>query len=551
MFAPSAVYSQYTIDTLRHINLIPGGGYSAIWGYTAPDGREYAILGCNGSSGRTPGTSIVDITDDSNVHQVAFIPGLASTWREMKTYRQYAYVVSEASGSGTQIIDLSFLPDSAHLVRTFVYTKDATHNTSKSHTITITDGFMYLNGCANWGTATAQHGMVIFDLRSDPTNPQFIGEYSPDYIHDSYVLRDTIFASAVYANGGVYIADARNKTSIQTIGKISYTGSGTHNSWVTKDRRYVITTDEIGAISPKQLHIWDISNLPTIPTTSVAFTVNPSIVVHNVTVRGDFAYSVWYSGRGLQVVDVTNPLLPTLAAGYQIAGSNALDWGVYPYFPSGKIVMGDGTNGLWVFRFSGLIPRVPVTLLQPANGDTANGSSATFRWTKSADLSKDPHYYEVRLRGPGVDTTWRADDSVSVFNNLAGLQAGQTYWWSVITRDEWNTTASPDSFRIVRGLTTGAGDHEGTTYEFSLSQNYPNPFNPATVIRYNIPSSGHVTLKVLNLLGEEVVSLVNDVRAAGKYEARFDGRLLPSGVYFYRISAPGGFTEIRKMVLLK
>ncbi|MEK9137629.1 MAG: choice-of-anchor B family protein, partial [Bacteroidota bacterium] len=254
--SPCALSAQ--LDTLRHVNVIPGGGYSAIWGYTAPNGREYAILGCNGSGGRTPGTSIIDITDNANMRQVAFIGGPASIWREMKTYRHYGYVVSEGGG-GVHIINLSQLPDTAWLVRSFNHV-NGTKNTLRSHAISIHDGFMYLNGCAGWSPG----GMLIFDLRNDPENPQYVGEYQPEYIHDSYVLRDTIYASAINGNGGLYIADATNKASIRQIGKITYPGSGTHNAWVTKNRRYAITTDEIGS-TVKNLKFWDISALPAIP----------------------------------------------------------------------------------------------------------------------------------------------------------------------------------------------------------------------------------------------------------------------------------------------
>ena len=544
---PMRMQAQFQMDTLRHLNVLPGGGYSAVWGYTAPNGREYAIIGCNGSSGRTPGTSFVDITDNANMKQVAFIAGPASQWREMKTFRQYAYVVTEASAAtGVQIINLSQLPVTASLVRTFNYTNGGL-NTAKSHTITITDGYMYLNGCANWSPG----GMLIFDLRNDPTNPVYVGQYQPAYIHDSYVLRDTIFGSAIYAGGGVYIADARNKANIVPIGKISYTGSGTHNSWVTKDRRYVITTDEIGNISPKQLHFWDISSLPIIPTVATsAFTVSPTVTVHNVTVRGDFAYSCWYSGRGAQIVDISNPALPVIAAGYTIPGSTDLDWGIYPYFSSGKIILGDDTNGLWVFRFSGLPARIPVSLLLPANGDTVRGSATTFRWTKSADLNRDPHFYEVRLYGPGVDTTWRSNDSVSVFGDLARLQTGQTYWWRITTRDEWNTTVSPDSFRIVKGVTTGVGREGNVPNAFLLSQNYPNPFNPTTEIRYEIPLAAQVSLRLYNELGQQVEELVNSMQGPGRYNVTLDASALPSGVYFCTLTA-GAFADSKKLILLR
>jgi flagellar hook assembly protein FlgD len=91
--------------------------------------------------------------------------------------------------------------------------------------------------------------------------------------------------------------------------------------------------------------------------------------------------------------------------------------------------------------------------------------------------------------------------------------------------------------------------------KYALEQNYPNPFNPTTTIRYAIPDDGLVTLKVYNIAGQEVATLVNEVKKAGKYEVTFDskntvGASLASGVYLYRVQA-GSFSEVKKMVLLK
>ena len=104
---------------------------------------------------------------------------------------------------------------------------------------------------------------------------------------------------------------------------------------------------------------------------------------------------------------------------------------------------------------------------------------------------------------------------------------------------------------------TGVGDNQ-TVFEFKLNQNYPNPFNPNTKIKYTIPSVTLrqaqsdilVTLKVYDILGREVATLVNEEKPAGEYEVEFDGSNLPSGIYFYQIRA-GSFAETKKMVLLK
>jgi len=86
--------------------------------------------------------------------------------------------------------------------------------------------------------------------------------------------------------------------------------------------------------------------------------------------------------------------------------------------------------------------------------------------------------------------------------------------------------------------------------EFSLAQNYPNPFNPSTTISYQLPQNGLVTLKVYDVLGNEVATLVNEEKPAGNYEAKFDASNLSSGTYIYKISA-GNFIQTKKMILMK
>ncbi len=86
--------------------------------------------------------------------------------------------------------------------------------------------------------------------------------------------------------------------------------------------------------------------------------------------------------------------------------------------------------------------------------------------------------------------------------------------------------------------------------KFTLSQNYPNPFNPKTVIRYSLIENRFASLKVFNIIGNEVTVLVNQKQNAGNYEVEFDGNVLPSGVYFYKFEA-GDFVETKRMILLK
>ena len=89
-----------------------------------------------------------------------------------------------------------------------------------------------------------------------------------------------------------------------------------------------------------------------------------------------------------------------------------------------------------------------------------------------------------------------------------------------------------------------------TTTEFLLSQNYPNPFNPATKIKYSIPQSSQVIIKVYDILGSLIETLVNEEKPAGTFELTWNASNLPSGVYFYQLKT-GEFINIKKMILLK
>ena len=87
-------------------------------------------------------------------------------------------------------------------------------------------------------------------------------------------------------------------------------------------------------------------------------------------------------------------------------------------------------------------------------------------------------------------------------------------------------------------------------YRFYLAQNYPNPFNPTTTINYKIPKTSFVTLKIYNVLGKEIATLVNEEKPAGNYNVEFNAKGLSSGIYFYRIRA-GEYVQTKKMILMK
>jgi len=137
------------------------------------------------------------------------------------------------------------------------------------------------------------------------------------------------------------------------------------------------------------------------------------------------------------------------------------------------------------------------------------------------------------------------DTIVTLFNNAQS----QNFQFDV-NGNPTSINFDPDNW-ILKTL-LGVTEVEDITipFQYTLEQNYPNPFNPSTTIEYSLPQSGLVTLKVFNVLGKEVATLVNGQNEAGKHKVDFDAAALNSGVYFYRIEI-GSFVETKKMILLK
>lgn len=141
---------------------------------------------------------------------------------------------------------------------------------------------------------------------------------------------------------------------------------------------------------------------------------------------------------------------------------------------------------------------------------------------------------------------------------LSGITQNKTH--DVKFPFDINITAPSNKKDTVEFLITGKGISLTKAFvlkysapkEFALYQNYPNPFNPSTTIRYSVPEVGAVgvSLKIYNILGQEVTTLINEEKTAGNYEVKFDARNFASGIYIYRLTA-GHFSSIKKMMVMK
>ena len=143
-----------------------------------------------------------------------------------------------------------------------------------------------------------------------------------------------------------------------------------------------------------------------------------------------------------------------------------------------------------------------------------------------------------------------------------GLPGNLLYQWNGFTTLQGVLYYSFSHYKLVPRTNTDFGTLIGVQNNqnelpsvFWLGQNYPNPFNPVTTIKYNIPVNAEVTLRIYNLLGQEVKTIVNGIQNRGKYPVQFDGTNLASGLYFYVLEGKNfegaKFTDVKKMVLVK
>ncbi|MHA2032752.1 MAG: T9SS type A sorting domain-containing protein, partial [Candidatus Kariarchaeaceae archaeon] len=140
-------------------------------------------------------------------------------------------------------------------------------------------------------------------------------------------------------------------------------------------------------------------------------------------------------------------------------------------------------------------------------------------------------------------------------HHFIGVDAEFIEWFAdeigIVQRDVI-TIAGLRRWTLVDRLTTSVSDEPelANPINYLLSQNYPNPFNPSTIIKYQIPDVSFVTIKVYDVLGNEITTLVSEEKQTGTYELTWYAEKLPSGIYFYRLQS-GSFVETKKMVLLK
>ena len=206
-----------------------------------------------------------------------------------------------------------------------------------------------------------------------------------------------------------------------------------------------------------------------------------------------------------------------------------------------------------VYSFITGFPVTPV-LLDPPHKTLDVAISPTLKWAKAVtaetyrlQLTKSLTFNEQTII---LDTT--VVDTSLTLNNLDGLTI---YYWRVSAKNQYGTSLWPGSFGFRTQEIVAVKDGNEIPSDYELYQNYPNPFNPTTKIKFSIPKMGNVEIKVYDILGRELVELVNEDFSAGSYSVTWDGKndygsQVPSGVYIYSIRS-GQFISSKKMILMK
>ncbi len=320
------------------------------WGYVSPSGREYAIMGVNNAA------IFVEVTDPRAPQIIATIPHPSSLWADIKVYQDHAYVSNEAGG-GIQVISMAQIDQGiVTLVRSVTLggPLTRTHNLA----VNVESGRLYLCG-ANSPT----NGLVIFSL-ADPSNPQLIGQYSDTYVHDADVvtmaegpLLGREIAFCFVGSRGVDIVDVTDASIPQRLSRTSYPGlQYSHQGWYDPERKLVFQNDELdernGQVAVTTTRVFNVANLSA-PSLIGTFTSGLPASDHNLYIRDGFVYEANYR-TGLRIFDTrqsaTSPTHVGFFDTYPGNDANGFNgaWSVYPFFPSGTVIVSDIEGGLFV-----------------------------------------------------------------------------------------------------------------------------------------------------------------------------------------------------------
>jgi len=316
--------------------------YNEIWGYAIND-HEYAIIGS------TAGTHFIDVTDPTNPFEAFFVRGRSAgnhiIHRDYDDYEGYLYVVADEGGASFEIIDMNQLPDTISV--TYSNTVFQAHNIF----VDKENARLYAMG----------REVETLDI-STPNNPvsmSVVRDFADGaftYFHDGYFENNVAFLNT--GNSGLIVADFTDATNPVLINSLSeYAGNGyNHSGWISTDCSTYYFADENHGSDLKVLDVNDLCDLE-VGNTFDAQVENVNSIAHNLIVSCDYLYTSYYYD-GLRVYDISDQQNPQLVRYYDTYPNVDRTryegaWGVYPFLPSGNILVSDMQSGLFVFEGMG------------------------------------------------------------------------------------------------------------------------------------------------------------------------------------------------------
>ena len=366
----------HNIEVLSHLTMAEIGGDapvsdrnnwkqvngSDIWGWTDPETlREYALVG------RSDSLAFVDVSTPTAPIYLGSLPTHTFNYlyRDVKTFGNYAYIVSDVANHGMQVFDLTRLRDLSEAPDEF-WQPDAHYGRfGNAHNIVINPES---GRTIAVGSNTQNGGLHFVDI-SEPLQPSFAGGMaSIGYTHDAQAItyrgpdeehegREIVLAFTI---DSMSIVDATTPNRPRRISRTSYEDHHyAHQGWVTEDHRFVLMNDELDEMNlhleKPRTHVWNIEDLEN-PKYMGFHEGSVKAIDHNLYVRGEYVYQSHYlSGlRVLKMSDVESGQLEEVAWLDTHPTIDALSfggvWSAYPYFDSGTIVMSDMSKGLIVAR---------------------------------------------------------------------------------------------------------------------------------------------------------------------------------------------------------
>ena len=526
------------MDLYAHVPNSDFGSSSAndIWGWTDPQsGKEYAIVGLRDGAG------MVDVTDPANPLILGKIPAATepSGWRDMKVYDNHVFIVSEASGHGMQVYDLTQLrglsEDPERVIEpSLTYTGTEDHPLGSVHNIVMNEdsGYAYAVGAGE-----CAGGLYTINVQN-PMNPVFEGCFDEDgYTHDAQCVTDhgadsdyTGHEICVNSNEDtITVVDMTDKANPIMLGKGEYpTPAYTHQGWFTEDHRYFLADDELdeiqGFVSNTRTIIFDLADLDTPELIGIHDSENTS-ADHNMYVVGNTLYQANYTS-GLRVLDISRVaegVLVNTAAFDVFPETDAAQfngaWSVYPFFESGTIVISSMEGGLFVVRPSSS----EMMSLSSFTASESDGAAAV-TWSPAGSASA-PFTVQARYEGGAYMTVGQIGANGPYRLDVPALAPGT------------------HEFRLIQyvGGTIRISDAVSVEVEapsvYRLSGVFTDAETETVRVALTVAESQNVRLDLMDAAGSLVKTIFNDTFEANQTRTfEVAGPGLESGSYTLQVT---------------